>query len=171
MEGLSKEGIDYRGFLFIGLMNVGGDPFVIEYNVRMGDPETQPIMARLRSDLVEVGEATLDGRLADVEAKWDPRAALGVVMAAGGYPESYGKGMPISGLEQLTPGSKVFHAGTDTSDGNVVTSGGRVLCVVGLGDSVSDARDIAYGRVDGIDWDGAYYRRDIGHRAIAVGRI
>jgi phosphoribosylamine--glycine ligase len=124
-------------------------------------------MARLRSDLVDICEATLDGRLADVEAEWDPRAAMGVVMAAGGYPGSYEKGKAISGLERLMPGSKVFHAGTGLSDGDVVTSGGRVLCVVGLGDSVSDAREIAYQRVDSIDWDGAYFRRDIGHRAIA----
>jgi phosphoribosylamine--glycine ligase len=168
LAGLRNEGIQYTGFLYAGLMiTADGTPKVIEFNCRMGDPETQPIMVRLRSDLVEICAATLSGRLADIEAEWDPRAALGVVMAAGGYPGSYDKGMVISGLERLSPGSKVFHAGTSTSDGDVVTSGGRVLCVVGLGDSVSEARDIAYGRVDSIDWEGAYFRRDIGHRAIA----
>ena len=168
LAGLRNDGIHYTGFLYAGLMIMpDGMPKVIEFNCRMGDPETQPIMVRLRSDLVAICEAALDGGLADVEAEWDPRAALGVVMAAGGYPEAYDKGKPISGLERLSPASKVFHAGTTTANGNVVTSGGRVLCVVGLGDNVSDARDIAYGRVDSIQWDGVYFRRDIGHRAIA----
>ena len=169
LRGLRDDGINYTGFLYAGLMiTPDGTPKVIEFNCRMGDPETQPIMVRLRSDLVDICEATLDGRLAEVEADWDSRASLGVVMAAGGYPGSYGKGKVISGLDAEVPGdTKVFHAGTSTDGGEVVTSGGRVLCVVGLGDSVADARDAAYARVRSIDWDDAYYRRDIGHRAIA----
>jgi phosphoribosylamine--glycine ligase len=166
LAGLRAEGITYTGFLYAGLMIMAdGTPKVIEFNCRMGDPETQPIMARLQSDLVSICEATLDGSLAEISAEWDPRAALGVVMAAGGYPASYAKGKKITGLEG--DGAKVFHAGTAPDDGNVVTSGGRVLCVVGLGNSVSAAAANAYAKVDSIDWDGAYFRRDIGHRAIA----
>jgi phosphoribosylamine--glycine ligase len=169
LAGLRSEGITYSGFLYAGLMiTADGTPKVIEFNCRMGDPETQPIMARLRSDLVDICEATLDGRLDEVQAAWDPRAALGVVMAAGGYPSSYAKGKTITGLDDCAEETvKVFHAGTALRDDEVVTSGGRVLCVVGLGDSVSSAGQEAYDCVDAIDWDGAYYRRDIGHRAIA----
>jgi len=169
LAGLRAEGITYTGFLYAGLMiTPDGIPKVIEFNCRMGDPETQPIMTRLRSDLVELCEATLDGRLGDVAADWDSRAALGVVMAAGGYPASYAKGRAISGLGESTGDDvKVFHAGTSIDGEDVVTSGGRVLCVVGLGDSVSAAGRQAYECVDSIDWDDAYYRRDIGHRAIA----
>jgi phosphoribosylamine--glycine ligase len=134
----------------------------------MGDPETQPIMARLQSDLVTLCEAALRGRIAEENAEWDPRAALGVVMAAGGYPAGYEKGSAISGLlDSESTDTLVFHAGTTMRGEDVVTSGGRVLCVVGLGQSVADARDIAYGRVEKIHWDNAYFRRDIGHRAIA----
>jgi len=169
LAGLRAEGVEYTGFLYAGLMiTPDGMPKVIEFNCRMGDPETQPIMARLKSDLVTICEATLDGRLAELDAEWDPRAALGVVMAAGGYPANYAKGRPISGLD--TPGdpsTRVFHAGTTMRDHDVVTSGGRVLCVVGLGTTVSAARDAAYARVAQIDWDEAYYRHDIGYRAIA----
>ncbi|MGI9261163.1 MAG: phosphoribosylamine--glycine ligase [Woeseiaceae bacterium] len=169
LSGLRSEGITYTGFLYAGLMiTADGTPKVIEFNCRMGDPETQPIMARLRSDLVDICEATLDGRLNEVEANWDTRAALGVVMAAGGYPASYAKGRTISGLEAPTNDDvKVFHAGTSIDGDAVVTSGGRVLCVVGLGHSVSDACRQAYECVDSIDWDDVYFRRDIGHRAIA----
>jgi len=169
LAGLREEGITYTGFLYAGLMiTPDGTPKVIEFNCRMGDPETQPIMARLRSDLVDICEAALDGRLDDLQAEWDPRAALGVVMAAGGYPASYARGNPISGLDDCAAGTvKVFHAGTAMQGNEVVTSGGRVLCVVGLGDSVSSAGEEAYDCVDAIDWDGAYYRRDIGYRAIA----
>ena len=169
LAGLRAEGIIYTGFLYAGLMiSADGTPKVIEFNCRMGDPETQPIMARLRSDLVDICEATLDGRLADIDADWDSRAALGVVMAAGGYPASYAKGKTITGLDDCSTGSvKVFHAGTAMEGDDVVTSGGRVLCVVGLGDSVSSASREAYDCVGSIDWEGAYYRRDIGHRAIA----
>ncbi len=146
LAGLREDGINYTGFLYAGLMiTPDGTPKVIEFNCRMGDPETQPIMARLKSDLVELCEATLNGRLAEETAEWDPRAALGVVMAAGGYPAGYEKGKMISGLPDIgTSGALVFHAGTAMNDEEVVTSGGRVLCVVGLGNSVADARDMAY---------------------------
>jgi phosphoribosylamine--glycine ligase len=169
LAGLRADGIRYTGFLYAGLMiTKDGTPKVIEFNCRMGDPETQPIMMRLKSDLVTLCEATLNGHLADEVAEWDPRAALGVVMAAGGYPAGYEKGKSIAGLDEPGhSGAMVFHAGTTMSNKDVVTSGGRVLCVVGLGESVADARDVAYRRVDSIRWDGAYYRKDIGHRAIA----
>ncbi len=166
--GLASDGTPYTGFLYAGLMIAAdGTPNVLEFNCRFGDPETQPVMARLRSDLVGLCNAALDGRLDRVEVEWDPRAALGVVMAAGGYPDSYAKGEPISGLEQAAelPG-KVFHAGTTLQGENVVTSGGRVLCAVGLGTSVKAAQTEAYRLVDVIRWNGAQYRRDIGHRAI-----
>ena len=170
IDGLAADGVDYLGFLYAGLMiDDSGVPRVLEFNCRFGDPETQPIMARLESDLVELCEAALGGRLADVKTQWDPRASLGVVMAAGGYPEDYPKDDAIDGLERAAAldGVKVFHAGTRMDGDRVVTAGGRVLCVVGLGDSVTAARDAAYGGVACIHWDGAYYRRDIGHRAIA----
>ena len=169
LSGLRDQGIQYTGFLYAGLMiTPDGTPKVIEFNCRLGDPETQPIMARLKSDLVSLCEATLNGRLADEIAEWDPRAALGVVMAAGGYPAAYEKGKTIDGLvNPAVSDAIVFHAGTTMNDNEVVTSGGRVLCVVGLGSSVADARDNAYSRVGGIHWDDVYYRNDIGHRAIA----
>ena len=169
LRGLRDDGINYTGFLYAGLMiTPDGTPKVIEFNCRMGDPETQPIMARLASDLVEICKATLEGRLAEVEADWDPRASLGVVMAAGGYPGRYDKGRIISGLDaEASPDTKVFHAGTSMDGDDIVTNGGRVLCVVGLGETVADARDTAYARVRSIDWQDVYYRRDIGHRAIA----
>jgi phosphoribosylamine--glycine ligase len=169
LSGLREDGINYLGFLYAGLMIApDGTPSVIEFNCRMGDPETQPIMARLRSDLVDLCEAALTGRLQEQIAEWDPRASLGVVMAAGGYPASYGKGYAIDGLPDTdSDTSKVFHAGTALDGDDVVTSGGRVLCVVGLGDSVAQAKESAYQQVQAIDWQDAYYRRDIGHRAIA----
>lgn len=169
LEGLRADGIRYSGFLYAGLMiTPDGAPKVIEFNCRMGDPETQPIMARLSSDLVSLCEATLQGRLDTVTAEWDPRAALGVVMAAGGYPGPCTKGMKIAGLDRDgSDGSRVFHAGTAVRGDDVVTDGGRVLCVVGLGHSVAEARDAAYARVATISWPGVYYRRDIGYRAIA----
>ena len=169
LEGMQKDGANYVGFLYAGLMIMAdGTPKVIEFNCRMGDPETQPILARLRSDLVAICKATLDGTLADISAEWDERAALGVVMAAGGYPESYAKGAAIRGLDDAdSDAQKVFHAGTAQDGDDVVTSGGRVLCVVGLGDSVANAAECAYDAVDKICWDDVYLRRDIGHRAIA----
>jgi phosphoribosylamine---glycine ligase len=169
VRGMAAEGRTYTGFLYAGLM-VGpdGTPKVLEYNVRFGDPETQPIMLRLQSDLVELCEAALDRRLHQVQAQWDPRASLGVVMAAGGYPGEYRKGDVIDGLPaQESPGVKVFHAGTAERDGQVVTSGGRVLCVCALGDSVAEAQVRAYAQVRQIHWEGAYYRTDIGYRAVA----
>ncbi|WP_405236589.1 phosphoribosylamine--glycine ligase [Lentisalinibacter orientalis] len=170
IDGLAADGVDYLGFLYAGLMiDETGAPRVLEFNCRFGDPETQPIMVRLQSDLVELCEAALEGRLADAKAEWDPRASLGVVMAAGGYPEDYPKGDAIEGLDRAAAldGVKVFHAGTRMDGDRVVTAGGRVLCVVGLGDSVTAARDSAYRGVDCIRWHGSCFRRDIGHRAIA----
>lgn len=168
LAGLRQDGINYVGFLYAGLMiTADGTPKVIEFNCRMGDPETQPIMARLKTDLVSLCEATINGRLSEQQADWDPRAALGVVMAAGGYPSGYDKGATINGLPKIASDEcKVFHAGTALSHDDVVTSGGRVLCVVGLGDSVANARDVAYAQVNNINWNKVYYRNDIGHRAI-----
>ena len=169
LAGLRNEGINYTGFLYAGLMiTTDGTPNVIEFNCRMGDPETQPIMVRLNTDLVALCKATIDGCLSEQQADWDPRAALGVVMAAGGYPATYEKGARIDGLPKL-PGDacKVFHAGTALHNDGIVTSGGRVLCVVGLGDSVALARDVAYAQVNNINWNKVYFRNDIGHRAIA----
>ena len=169
VAGMAAEGRPYTGFLYAGLMiDAEGHPKVLEYNVRFGDPETQPIMLRLRSDLVALCQAALAGRLDEVEAQWDPRAALGVVLAAGGYPGDYRKGDVITGLPSAEiPGRKVFHAGTAERDGQVVTAGGRVLCATALGDSVLEAQQAAYELAQGIHWEGVYYRRDIGHRAIA----
>ena len=169
LEGMKADGYPYLGFLYAGLMIMAdGTPKVIEFNCRMRDPETQPIMMRLKSDLAGICLATLAGTLAQQTADWDSRAALGVVLAAGGYPGTYGKGLPISGLDQAeSDDQKVFHAGTDADDDQIVTSGGRVLCVVGLGDSVAAAALSAYESVDRIHWQDVYSRRDIGHRAIA----
>lgn len=169
LDGMKKDGAPYLGFLYAGLMVMAdGTPKVIEFNCRLGDPETQPILMRLKSDLANICKATLDGTLSKISADWDDRAALGVVMAAGGYPESYAKGKAISGLDVAdSEAQKVFHAGTANSDDDVVTSGGRVLCVVGLGDNVASAAGEAYDAVDKIDWEDVYIRRDIGHRAIA----
>ncbi len=150
------------------MISPAGAPRVLEYNVRFGDPETQPVMMRLRSSLPELCLAALDGRLDECTAEWHPQAALGVVMAAGGYPAAYDKGDVIEGLDAArAAGCKVFHAGTAERDGEVVTAGGRVLCVTALGDTVQAARDRAYAGVDAIHWQDAYARRDIGHRAIA----
>ena len=169
LDGLAADGIDYLGFLYAGLMITSdGTPRVLEFNCRFGDPETQPIMARLNSDLVEICLAAIHGNLADKSIDWDPRAALGVVMAAGGYPSSYRKGDAISGLPKVIGvEGKVFHAGTAMDGDDVVTNGGRVLCVIGLGDTVAAARDAAYAQAGQISWDDHFFRRDIGHRAIA----
>ena len=168
VRGLAAEGHPYTGFLYAGLMIApDGTPKVLEYNVRFGDPETQPIMMRLRSDLVALCEAALDGRLDAVTAEWDPRAALGVVLAAEGYPGAYRKGDVITGIPEETEDAKVFHAGTAEQDGQIVTAGGRVLCAVGLGETVKAARDRAYELVAQIHWEGMVYRTDIGYRAIA----
>jgi len=169
LEGMRADGNNYVGFLYAGLMIMAdGTPKVIEFNCRFGDPETQPIMARLKSDLAALCKATLDGTLGEQTTDWDPRASLGVVMAAGGYPQSYAKGHVITGLEDAdSETQKVFHAGTAAGDDGVVTSGGRVLCVVGLGDTVEQAAAESYAAVNKINWDNVYFRGDIGHRAIA----
>ena len=166
--GMAAEGNPYTGFLYAGLMiSPDGAPKVIEYNCRFGDPETQPIMMRLKSDLVALCNAALDGQLNQCSTEWDERASMGVVLAAGGYPGDYGKGDVITGIPAETADSKVFHAGTAEKDGQVVTSGGRVLCAVGLGNSVSEAQQKAYEVAKQIHWDGVFYRNDIGYRAIA----
>ncbi len=169
VDGMAAEGNDYTGFLYAGLMiDASGAPKVIEYNCRFGDPETQPIMLRLQSDLVELCLAALKGDLDKVTAEWDERASIGVVLAAGGYPGNYNKGDVISGLPtEEVNGEKVFHAGTTNKDGMVVTSGGRVLCATALGKTVSEAQQRAYELAAKIQWDGAFYRKDIGYRAIA----
>jgi phosphoribosylamine--glycine ligase len=171
IRGLAAEGMPYTGWLYAGLMIMpDGAPKVIEFNCRFGDPEAQPVMSRLESDLTELCEAALAGRLDQVTASWDPRAALGVVIAAHGYPDTPRTGDVISGLDAAArlPG-KVFHAGTKLEHGRIVTSGGRVLCAVGLGERVVDAQRQAYALVDAIHFSGAHHRRDIGHRAIARG--
>jgi phosphoribosylamine--glycine ligase len=169
VQGMAAEGHAYTGFLYAGLMiTADGTPKVLEYNCRCGDPETQPIMLRLRSDLVELCEAALAGQLDQITVDWDPRPALGVVMAAQGYPGSYRKGDTIQGLPEKTLDSvKVFHAGTVERDGQIVTQGGRVLCVTALGNSVQEAQTQAYQHLQQIHWNGVYYRTDIGYRAIA----
>lgn len=167
VDGMAARGSPFVGFLYAGVMiSPEGVPNVLEFNVRFGDPETQPVMMRLKSDLAELCLAALDGRLNEVTVDWDERACLGVVMAAGGYPAAYEKGKPISGLDRDAPDTKVFHAGTARSGDEVVTSGGRVLCVCALGDSVAEAQKKSYARVAQIQWDQAYFRSDIGHRAI-----
>ncbi|WP_305407791.1 phosphoribosylamine--glycine ligase [Photobacterium leiognathi] len=169
VEGMAAEGAPYTGFLYAGLMIMSdGTPKVIEYNCRFGDPETQPIMLRMQSDLVELCLAAIDGKLDTVESKWDPRASIGVVLAAGGYPASYNKGDVISGLpQQEVAGEKVFHAGTTNNQGDIVTNGGRVLCATAMGDSVLEAQQRAYALAKQISWDGMFHRDDIGYRAIA----
>jgi phosphoribosylamine--glycine ligase len=169
VRALAAEGTPYLGFLYAGLMIAAdGTPKFLEFNCRLGDPETQPILSRMRSDVTELCEAALAGRLSSASVDWDPRAAVGVVLAAGGYPDTVRKGDVIHGLDDAArlPG-KVFHAGTALRDGEVVTSGGRVLCAVGLGGTVGDAREQAYALASAICWDGMQYRRDIGFRAVA----
>ena len=168
LKGLAADGSPYLGFLYAGLMIAAdGTPKVLEFNCRLGDPETQPILMRLQSDLIDLCEAALDGALERLDVRWDSRAALGVVMAAGGYPDAYRKGDPVSGLDAAAalPG-KVFHAGTRAEGTKIVTAGGRVLCAVGLGDSVGAAQHQAYNLVHAIHWNLVQYRLDIGYRAI-----
>ncbi|MBR9804942.1 phosphoribosylamine--glycine ligase [bacterium] len=168
IRGMAAEGNSYTGFLYAGLMiTPSGEPKVIEYNCRFGDPETQPIMMRLNSSLVELCLAALTGKLAGTRTDWDKRVAIGVVMAAEGYPSSYRKGDRIEGLDEVPQHIKVFHAGTQLADNSdIVTSGGRVLCVTTLGDDIESARNTLYNDIDHIRWQGAFYRRDIAHRAI-----
>ncbi len=168
VKGMADEGNTYVGFLYAGLMIMAdGTPKVIEYNCRFGDPETQPIMLRLQSSIVDLCDAALDGKLDQTTAEWDPRCAVGVVLAAGGYPGDYAKGDVISLPQQVAEGTKVFHAGTAEKDGQVVTSGGRVLCATAMGNSVTEAQQRAYELVNQINWNGVYYRNDIAYRAIA----
>ncbi|HEY5718482.1 MAG TPA: phosphoribosylamine--glycine ligase [Motiliproteus sp.] len=168
VRGMAAEGNPYTGFLYAGLMIMAdGTPKVIEYNCRFGDPETQPIMLRLKSSLVELCEAALAKRLDQTSAEWDPRPSVGVVLAAKGYPADYPKGDVISLPASEAEGSKVFHAGTAVKDGQVVTAGGRVLCATALGANVTEAQQRAYELVKQISWDGMFHRSDIAYRAIA----
>ncbi|MEY4590845.1 MAG: hypothetical protein RL497_2921 [Pseudomonadota bacterium] len=169
LQGMAAEGNSYTGFLYAGLMiDEAGNSKVIEYNCRFGDPETQPIMLRLQSDLVALCQAALAGKLDETSAQWNPQPAVGVVLAAGGYPNDYARGDVINGLEaaELLPG-KVFHAGTQAQGGQVLTHGGRVLCATALGSSVTAAQQAAYRLADAISWPGCTLRRDIAYRAIA----
>ena len=171
LAGMTEEGQRYTGFLYAGLMIDGsGNPRVLEFNCRLGDPETQPILLRLKSDLFELIEHAMDGKLDRVKAEWDRRAALGVVLAAAGYPDAPKKGDVVTGLPATGEDFRVFHSGTALKDGCVVTSGGRVLCVTALGDSIKVAQRRAYEVVEGIRFAGMQYRRDIGHRAVAARR-
>ncbi|POR55687.1 phosphoribosylamine--glycine ligase [Paraburkholderia eburnea] len=166
VAGMEKEGIRFTGFLYAGLMiDAQGNPKTLEFNCRMGDPETQPIMARLKGDFSKVFEHAIAGTLDQVELEWDRRTALGVVLAAHNYPETPRKGDRISDIPAETADSVTFHAGTQFVDGKLVTSGGRVLCVVGLADSVRSAQNVAYETVNRISFDGMQYRHDIGYRA------
>lgn len=168
VRGMAEEGNPYQGFLYVGLMIAAdGAPRVVEYNCRFGDPEAQPVLMRLRSDLAELCRKALGEGISGIALDWDPRAALGVVLAAGGYPLAYPSGDPITGLGDDIADAKVFHAGTRSEDGNIVTSGGRVVAVVGLGDDIVAAQRTAYARVARIGWRGMQYRRDIGYRALA----
>ncbi len=168
LRGMAAEGAPFTGFLYAGLMiDAEGNPRVVEFNCRFGDPEAQPVLSRLVSDLVEICERAIDGRLANLELAFDPRPAVGVVMAAGGYPDKYPSGDVITGFDTATAlGAKVFHASTALKDGNVITAGGRVLCVVGLGDSVAAAQAVAYAGVSAIHFNKAHWRRDIAYRAL-----
>lgn len=171
ISGLKKDGIDFRGFLFIGLMNMEGEPYVIEYNVRMGDPETQAVLPRIDSDFLELLNATANKTLKDYSLSIAPTTAATVVMVAGGYPNAYEKGIPISGLEKKNIKNAItFHAGTDTNTSEqIVTNGGRVLGITGLGDSVEKAIENAYDRVGEITWEKANYRKDIGQDILRLG--
>ncbi len=167
IRGMASEGMPYTGFLYAGLMiNANGDPRVLEYNCRLGDPETQPILIRLKSDLIELLSSALAGKLDQIEANWDRRTALGVVVAASGYPDAPRKGDTITGLPVASDDLVVFHAGTSLENDVVHTNGGRVLCVTALGDSVRTAQRRVYQALEGIHFDGMQYRRDIGHRAL-----
>lgn len=171
VDGLRREGIDYSGVLYAGLMITPSGPKVLEFNCRFGDPETQPLMMRLRSDLCEALLAVAEGRLDQVELNWDPRPAVCVIAASGGYPGSYKKHIPITGIENADalPDTRVFHAGTTLKDGRVVTDGGRVLAVTSLGKNIAEAQRRAYQAMKLIHFDGMHYRTDIGHQAIMLG--
>lgn len=172
MAGMAAEGMPYQGFLYAGLMVASdGGVRVVEFNCRLGDPEAQPVLSRLRSDLADVCRRAARGDLANVTLDWDPRPALGVVLAAGGYPGEYAGGDVIAGLADDLPHTKIFHAGTAEQGGHVVTAGGRVLCVVGMGDDHAAAARRAYERVERIHWRDMYYRRDIGFRTLNRAKV
>lgn len=162
VDGLRAEGITYRGFIFLGLINVGGEPMVIEYNVRMGDPETEVVMLRIASDLVPLMEAAAKGDLGDLPLDIDPRTVVTVMAVSGGYPESYAKGKVITGADRVTDTTILFHAGTARRDGQLVTSGGRVIAASSYGDSIPDALARSFEAIEALDYEGKYYRRDIG---------
>jgi phosphoribosylamine--glycine ligase len=171
IQGMAQDGIPYVGFLYAGLMiDRDGNPKTLEFNCRLGDPETQPIILRLKSDLLGVIERALEGGLDGVEVEWDRRAALGVVVAAHGYPDEPRRGDAIGGLSKGEPDCRVFHAGTRLDGKSIVTNGGRVLCVTALGDSVKMARSRAYEALEPIRFAGMQYRKDIGHRALKRSR-
>lgn len=161
IAGLNREAIDYKGFIFVGLMNVGGHPYVIEYNARMGDPETQAVMPRIKNDLVELFEATAKGELKHKKIEFDDRYAVTIALVSGGYPGEYEKGKKIKGLQEENK-TLVFHAGTKKQQEHVLTDGGRVLAITGKGNSLEEAREAAYSRAAEIQWDGLYFRKDIG---------
>lgn len=163
VNGLSAEGINYVGFIFFGLIKVNGEPFVIEYNCRMGDPETEVVIPRLKNDLLELFQATAEQRLDSVSIEQDPRVACTVMAVSGGYPGDYRKGLEISGTEQMVDGSIIFHAGTSIKEERIVTSGGRVLCVTSFGNSIKEAVDASKKILEGISYEGMYYRKDIGY--------
>jgi phosphoribosylamine--glycine ligase len=171
LKGMAEEGHRYSGFLYAGLMiDAAGNPRVLEFNCRLGDPETQPILLRLKSDLFEMIEGAVEGKLDRLDADWDRRPALGVVIAASGYPDAPKKGDAITGLPAPEEDLRVFHSGTVLRDGTTVTSGGRVLCVTALGDTIKMAQRRAYEAASAIRFDGMQYRRDIGHRAVSPKR-
>ena len=161
IEGIRREELDYKGFIFIGLMNKNGDPYVVEYNVRMGDPEAEVVLPRIQSDLVDLMEATADGKLSEMEVEFEPQTVSTVMLVSGGYPGSYEKGKEISGLDQVE-GSIVFHAGTKSREGKVVTGGGRVIAVSSLGKGLNEALETSYRNAENIRFEGKYYRKDIG---------
>lgn len=171
IEGLKKDEIDYKGFIFIGLMNDNGEPYVIEYNVRMGDPETQAVLPRIKSDFVDLLYAMGTGTLEDYDLELEDFTATTIVMVAGGYPGSYPKGDAISGLENEDGASLTFHAGTTTNpQGDVVTNGGRILGITGKGNSIEEALSNAYSRVNEISWKDVYFRKDIGQDVLNYGK-